>query len=452
MVELTVNFIKKIFPKSDFARSATVLAGGTAGSQILLVIASPLLTRIYSPADFGLLAVFTAFLAFFTVISCGRYELAIPLPDSDQDAANLAAVAIVCVVLTTLLAFFIILIWSFRVASVLNTPKLSEYLWLVPFAVFFVGVFQVFSSWAIRVKRFPHIARTKIFQTLGTLLIQLGGCKFGVIALLGGHAAGMGVGASGLAVSALKRPQFKTCSFGGMRLQAERYRKFPIFSTWTALFNTIGIQLAPIIFVALYGATVAGLYALTLRILSLPISFIGNAIGNVFLSSGPQARRSGDLAMLVKKLHNKLAMVGAIPLAILLFFGPEIFAIVFGEEWRKAGRYAQWMAPWIYLQFQWSPLSTVSTVLELQRSGLIAQLLVFFVRFGVLYSCCLLEISSEVAIPIFAVASTVVYYLVMTWFFRKAEVNIKEVLWVDLKCVFLGLLTVLPLWAFLRVC
>lgn len=440
------NWLQRFKPKSAFARGVGVLVGGTAGAQFLMVLAAPLLTRLYSPEDFGLLAVFTAILALFGVIAAGRYELAIPLPESDQEAANLTMLGFVLVVLTSALTFAVFLLWPQPIADALNAPGLAPYLWLIPFGVFFLGCYEVFSKWAIRRKQFPTIARTRIVQALGTLGIQLGAFKLGVPALLGGHAAGQGLGASGLALSAFRRPEFRQCSLSGMRQQASRHRKFPLYSTWTALFNTASLQLAPIMFVAIYGASVAGLYALTLRILSMPGSLIGNAVGSVFLSSAPAARRNGTLKDLVEKLHARLAMAGALPLMVLLFFGPDLFEFVFGAEWRKAGEYAQWMAPWIYLQFQWSPLSMLSSVLELQAQALISQILTFVARFGALGLCAVLGLEADTGVLVFAVVSAFVYFARMLWFMNQAGVGVFYLLAADVKYASLAAVLVVIPW------
>ena len=427
-----------------------MLVGGTAGAQVLMVLASPLLTRLYTPDDFGLLAVLAALLAFLTVIASARYELAIPLPKSDQDAANLTVLGFILVVCTTLATCVIFLVWPHAIAEAINAPDLASYLWLMPLGVFFVGSYQVFNKWAVRVKHFTAIAKTRVYQALGTLSIQLGGYQLGVLALLVGHTAGQGVGASGLALSAFRQPELKQCTFRGMRKQASRHRYFPLYSTWTGLFNTASLQLAPIVFVAIYGAMVGGLYALTLRILSMPGSLIGNAVGSVFLSAAPEARRNGTLAELVKKLHSRLSMAGALPLVVLLFFGPDLFELVFGTGWRQAGVYAQWMAPWIYLQFQWSPLSMLSHVMELQREALIAQFMALVLRFSSLIIAWLLGVNADVGIAIFALVSAVAYILIMVWFMRKAGVSTGAILMFNAKYILASLVIVFPLWLVFR--
>ncbi|WP_019673913.1 oligosaccharide flippase family protein [Psychrobacter lutiphocae] len=441
-----MNWLKNLLPKNSFARGVSVLVGGTVGSQALMILATPLITRLYTPEDFGLLAVFTAILAFFTVVSAGRYDLAIPLPEGDQDAANLAVLCICIVSTFTLLSFIFILFFSNNIALLLKSPKLANYLLLIPIGIFFVGIYQIFSKWSIRQKEFSVIAKTTLYQSLGTIAIQLTGSSFGAISLIFGYSTGQGIGAVGLARSAFRKSEFKTVSLKDIKSQAIRYKDFPIYSTGTALFNTASLQFAPIVFITLYGATISGLYALTLRILSMPISLVGNAIGSVFLSEAPKAKREGTLPDLIIKLHNKLALIGAFPLAILLYFAPDLFSLAFGKEWLKAGVYAQWMAPWIYLQLQWSPLSMLASVLELQRASFISQILSFSFRFGSLILAWQLELSSDNSILVFAIVSAIVYLIVMLWFINKAGAPITKIIFANIKYVAVSIIAVFPLW------
>lgn len=418
-----MNRLNDLLPKGSFARSVSILVSGTLGSQALLILATPLLTRLYSPEDFGLLAAFTAILAFLSVISAGRYDLAIPLPEDKQDSANLLVLSLGIVFFITVISFIIFFLYSDNIASLMKSPRLAHYLPLIPVGVLFGGVYQVFSKWSIREKSFGIIARTKIYQSVATLSIQLLGYKLGVLSLILGHASGQGVGATSLAKSALREKEFRNITIKDIKKQAIRYKDFPIYSSPTALFNVASLQFAPLILISLYGATVSGFYALTLRILSLPISLVGGAIGNVFLSEAPKANREGKLPDLILSLHNKLSLVGALPLAVLLFFGPEIFKFVFGPQWLQAGVYAQWMAPWIYLQLQWSPLSTLASVLELQLASLVSQILTFVFRFGSLLICWWLSLAPETTIYIFSAISAITYFFRLLWFTNRANVS-----------------------------
>lgn len=372
--------LKKILPQNAFARSVSVLVGGTAGAQALMVLAAPLLTRLYTPENFGLLAVYAGLLALLSVAASLRYELAIPLPENQLEAANVLVLSLLVVLLMTGTSSLMVLLAGEQIAQALNAPKLIKYFWLLPVGVFLSGVYKVFNYWAVRTKAFSDISRTRVSQTLATLAIQLLGFKLGEVALLFGQASGQGVGSLRLAASALKCEEFKSCSWRGVLQAAKRYKQFPLFSTWSGLLNTAGTQLPPILFAALFNTSSAGLYALANRILKLPITVLGSAIGQVFFSDLAKAQRESMLTLLVGKGVLNLVKLSFPAAAIFMLVAPDLFLIVFGEKWQISGEVARWMTPWLLLQFISSPISSVYFVLERERLGLCFQIVMFSLR------------------------------------------------------------------------
>ena len=87
--------IKSLKPKSEFSRNVFTLMTGTTIAQAIPIAISPILTRIYTPEDFGLLALFLAITIIIGSIANGRYELAIMLPEKDEDAINISALGFI---------------------------------------------------------------------------------------------------------------------------------------------------------------------------------------------------------------------------------------------------------------------------------------------------------------------------------------------------------------------
>jgi len=338
------------------------------------------LTRLYSPQDFGLLAVYASLLALINVISSLRYELAIPLPKDDEEAAHIVVLSLVIVIGTTLLTSLLVIFFSEAIAKALGVEMLAGYLWLLPIGVVLAGAYSIFNYWSIRTKAFGRVAATKLRQSLVTISIQLLAFKLGGIALLCAQVAGQSTGTVSLARPALASAGFKQIRWVGISDALRKYRRFPIFSTVSGLANSAGMQLPPLMFAAIFSPGAAGVYVLANRVLSLPMSIIGNAIGQVFYANAAEAYRRGELGPLVEKLHAKLAHIGMAPALVLVFFGQPLFTLVFGSEWQEAGWFARWMAPWLYFVFVSSPLSTLFSVAERQKEGLLFQIVLLISR------------------------------------------------------------------------
>ena len=405
--------IKKLLPKNPFARSVSILAGGTAAGQAVVVLASPLLTRLYSPEDFGLLAVYASLLGIIGVVASLRYQLAIPLPEKDEEAAHVVVLSLLVVLGMTLLTILVVVFFRDPIAQAVNMPVLANYLWLLPLGLLLTGIYDIFNYWAIRIKAFPAIARTKLAQSLSMVGVQLGGFMLGPLALILGHVSGQAAGNTSLGMLAIRNrwSLFSRVSLKNVILAARRYRRFPIYSTWGGAFNTAGTQLPPLLFAALFSASAAGLYMLAHRVLSLPTALLGNSIADVFLSSAADARRNNTLGELVNKLHSTLAKLAMPPALILFITGPELFSLIFGPEWQKAGEVARWLAPMLYIKFIISPLSRIFTVLEQQALGTLLQGVLFALRVTVLFAVAIMGGNFLEAVIAYSVASIISYAL-----------------------------------------
>ena len=417
------------------ARSAGTLIGGTVMAQILTTAISPILTRVYTPSDFGKLAIFTAMLSLLTVAAAGRYELAIPLSEDDREASQVFLLAFIITLITSIACVLAVILLSDRIESLLGPLGTNRYLFVLPIGVMAVSSFAIMEKWAIRRQAFVPIAKSKVGQTLGTIAVQIGGSGYGFIALIGGLVAGQAVGITRLGSIARKSVNTGGFSWHEVKRVAKRYKNFPLYSVWIALLNTGSLQFAPLFLAGLFGASAVGLYALTLRVLALPATVIGNAVGSVMLARAPEVHRQGRLKDLVGRMHATLAATGAPALVLMLVAGPDLFALVFGETWREAGRYAQWMAPWMYFQFQWSPLSMLTIVLELQRGELVAQICGFAIRLSTLLVCSWMGLSVGKSIASFALASATVYACIVLWVLLKSGVALREIVSSDISAI-----------------
>jgi O-antigen/teichoic acid export membrane protein len=237
--------ISRLLPKSRFAREVGVLAGGTVTAQLMGILAAPLLTRLYTPDDFGVFAVYTAICGMIGVVATLRYELAIPLQKDDRDAAGLVILCLIVALCITLVTAVGLIFFSGSITHLLKVPGLNGFLWVLPIGVFLTGAYATFNYWAIRNKEFPIIAQAKILRSSGALGTQIIGHQAHFAALVGGFIAGQVMETSRLGRLVFKGANFKNLSWLDIRKLSARYRRFPMFSTWSGLANTASMQLPP---------------------------------------------------------------------------------------------------------------------------------------------------------------------------------------------------------------
>jgi O-antigen/teichoic acid export membrane protein len=370
--------------KGDFLRSVAVLAGGTAFAQGLPILVTPLLTRLYRPEDFGVLAVFSALLGMVSVIVGLQYEAAIPIPHRDDSAANVLGVALCCVAATSGLTTIAIALFGQEIADLLKMTAVARYRWLLPIGIAGTGVYVTFQFWAVRRRAFPRIARTKLVQSTGGAVTQLllGWTGAGPLGLIAGQLVNSCAGSFGLARGAFREDikALREISLGGMKRAAADFRRFPQFTAVEALANAAAIQL-PILLIARTAAGAeVGFLMLGMRLMQTPMSLIGSSVSQVYYAHAVTEHRQGRIAGFTADVVGRLARVGAGPLIFIGIIAPSVFPLVFGSGWQRAGVLVAWMTPWFVLQFLSSPVSMVLYVtsnqlaaMALQVSGLVVR-------------------------------------------------------------------------------
>lgn len=347
---------------------------GSALGQVLAVALSPVLTRLFSPTDFGTFAVFAAVTGTLGIVASLRLDAAVPLP---RTAAEAAAVAWSGVCAALAIAGCATLLWAVlgtRLAAVLGAPSLGPVAWLIGLTVLLIAVNQVLSGWLVREQRYGALGIRNGAQGAGTVAAQLslglnGRASIGL--LLGmtiGHIAAFAGLLTQRGLLRQRRPSSRQ-----MRQAVSRYRRFPLVASWSALLNVLGQQ-APLLAVsALYGAASVGLLALTMRILAGPATLLGQAVAQVFRGETSAKVRAGDdaLASTIRRTASLLLMLGLLPTILIIAFGPHMFSIAFGDRWRASGDFARLLALAFLAQFVVSPVSQTLLVLERLRLQLV---------------------------------------------------------------------------------
>lgn len=361
----------KLIFENKFIKNVAVLAGGTVVAQAITLIALPAITRLYTPEQYGIYGAFISVLSIILVVASLRYELAISLPEDDVDAANLMGLSIIIVIITSLISSFIIwLFWPFIIRWT-NTPGLKDYLFFLPIAVLGAGSYQVISFWSVRKKTFGILARTKLTQSIGKVVTQLGlgFTGLGVMGLLVGQLIGDSAGSGVILSSAIKgnKQELKKISLLGLKRVAQDYWRFPVYATPSKLLNVATTQIPLLCILSYYGAEHAGWYSLVLLVLGAPISLITISVQNVFWSEA--SRLVIDDPLKLRQLFYQTSQVLvfiSIVFALIAFLSPWIFSLLFGQAWLQAGYYARNMEFMFITQIIVMPLSILA-VQQLQH-------------------------------------------------------------------------------------
>jgi O-antigen/teichoic acid export membrane protein len=415
-------------PGGSFGRSVIVLAGGTAFGQALTVLLTPVLTRIYSPADFGVLSVYTAILGLLTGVGSLRYELAIPLAEDNEAASDLLALSLTLLFITCLGLEGVALRWGSELSTFLRVPEMGRYFWLIPVGIFGASLYQILNYMAIRKQSFGLIARTKLNQGIAQVLVQLGGGLLGLKAggLLSGDVIGRVFGSGTLVSKIWKEDQksLKRISLQSIKRTAVRFKRFPLLSSGSFLLNSAGTQLPMMLFTRFYGSEVSGLFSLAQRLISIPMVLIGQSIAQVYFSELSRiARENPDqLLPMFRRTTLRLLLIGGAPIAVGGLLAPWLFAFIIGESWREAGVYTQITTIMFVVQFVAAPVSQSLNVLERQDLQLLWDGGRLVAVVATLVAAHALGASPRWALGLFGAISTLTYF----WLLALVMIAIKK--------------------------
>jgi O-antigen/teichoic acid export membrane protein len=355
---------------------------GTTIAQAIPIIISPILTRIYSPEEFGSLILFMSIVSILSIIVTLRYEKAIVQPLSDEDAISLVVISMLVTTGVSAVLAILINIFYTQIQELLGNHEISILKYWVPFTVLIIGFYNSLYEWNIRKKKFSLC--TKIIMSKGAVMaggqIGLGTMMF-TGGLIFGYLMGIVIAFLLLLKSFLKNKNFLILIFNKKRLlnNVKKYKKMPQYSTSGALVDNISSHMPTLVIATLNYASVVGIFGLTIRVLSLPASLISQALSSVLFQKVAQLHNDNPdkIKILIIKIFLILICIMIPFVGFIWFFGEDLFAFIFGEPWREAGVMASTVVFAVAIHFAVSPLSVVLLLNNNIKLGTLWQFIYF---------------------------------------------------------------------------
>jgi lipopolysaccharide exporter len=420
-----IGKLKKII-KGSFFKNVTILMSGTAIAQGLAFAASPILSRLYDPAAFGLLGIFTAATGIVAVAASAKYEMAILLPKKDEDAANILVLSIGIILSVVIATLLIVLFFRNEVAELLGSSELAPLLWWAPISILATGLYNAFKFWSTRRKQFKRISISHVLQTGSREGTQLGLGYFTNLqgnALIFGHIVGQACSVLALIIQSFRKDYGiikESVNFKSIRSLATKHKDFPKYNAPQNVLNSVSQNVPAILLAYYFNPAIVGLYWFTHRILVAPGRLVGSSVRQVFYQRANELINSGKSALnLYLKTTGGLAITG-LPILLMIPFGPEIFDFVFGNEWREAGIYAQWLCLWTFVGFINTPTVMMIPILNMQKFQFIYEIVVTGLRVVVIVIGGILA-DSLIAIALFSLVGVLVNTFLISFIYKKMK-------------------------------
>lgn len=424
--------IFKAWLASRFLRSVIVVAGGSAGAQIITLIFSPIITRLYGPAAFGVLGTFIAALGVLIPIAALAYPIAIVPARSDFEAKGVIKLSFL---VSLIVAFLIALVMLFNkqaMLEVLGLQQIGGYIMLIPLAMLFGASQQIIEFWLIRQKKYIVTARVAVSQSLILNCLKVGagfihptGIVLVFIATLGKalHPLQLWFGAKRWGAETPAGSKLTTKDLKELGVQL---RDYPLYRAPQAFLSALSHSIPVLLLAALFGPASAGFYALSKSVLTAPATLVGNSVGNVFYQRAAELVNKGEspVRLLIKSSYWLFIIILLLFLVIIII-GPVVFSTFFGETWRESGELAQWMTVWLITSVAARPAIAFIPILKIQRFYLIFELASNPIKaIALLFGAWYFD-SAVAAIASFSAASAISYAILFVIVLRKTKTKFR---------------------------
>lgn len=362
------TFFKKFNAENDFNRNVLTLMLGTTVAQAIPIAISPILTRIYTPEDFGVFAAFFALTGIFGSIANARYELAIMLPEKDEDALNIVAVGLVSTICICLLLTISIFLFKDIILKFIDGKDISNWLFFLPISVLFIGVFNVLTYFNSRRKNYNDIKNSTIIKSVVLSIIQIGVglIKPSALGLVLGEVISRAFANGRLVKNIFMEKQFhNVINLHKMKEVAIFYKDFPLISVWAILFNNLAVKGTDLSISFFYSLNSLGFYSLIDKILGAPTSLIGKSFGQVyFQQASDEYKNTTTLKITFISTLKKSVCIGVLIFIPIYFLIEDIFIIIFGEKWHTAGVYGKYLTFLYFCRFITAPFTLTPIIIN----------------------------------------------------------------------------------------
>ena len=364
------SLIRRATARGSFTRSVATLVTGNTTSLALLFLISPLLPRLYSPAEFAVFELFLAVSMTLSHLACGKYDHGIILPESEHDALRLHSLCLRIAAVVAGALLFLVLAAGAPIARLAEDVAIAEWLHLVPIAVFVGAIAQASLAWCVRARRFGTMSAARVSQAVFMAAGQIGLGLMGVGAagLIFSQLAGLG------ALAIVSTAPISRCKSAGepeasrLGALARRYANFPRFLLPAHLLGNLALAMPLYLFTGTCDALTVGCYALANRVLGFPVTVLTGSISEVFRQRAAEDLvQRGSCRPVFIKTACGLAALALVPTVIIILTARPLFAVLFGEQWGPAGVMAQILMVRYAIKFVTDPVSVMFVVAEKQH-------------------------------------------------------------------------------------
>ena len=376
----------KTFYKSDFIKNIFTLLSGATLAQLFTFVSIPILTRIYTPEDFGYIAIYISISTILATAATGRFELAIMLPKKKNEALAIVKGTFKIIGWVSFVSLILVLIIK-KLNTKLTVFIEPAYFYFIPLSVFIFASINVLLQWQSRNKHFKIQATARIAQSATSNATNIGLGFLQLVKHAGlfiGHILGQALQLMILSKSffGTEKKTIKNITKKEVQDELKKNLNFPLYSAPMGILNNFSVDILIYVLNLFFSTSMVGLYTNANKVINYPLSIISQSFTSVFYQKISESKKKVQM-YLISYFSNFL--IATLAMAPIVFWGEEIFSFALGKDWTLAGSIAKYLTPLTITSFAMRNVSNIYSLTRKNRTLLIWQIIYLIVIIIVIF-------------------------------------------------------------------
>jgi O-antigen/teichoic acid export membrane protein len=410
--------------KNKFTKDFALLLSGVGVAQSLPLITSPIITRLYTPADFGNFAVYAAIVGVFSVFIALGYENSL-MVTKDNNESNIVLMASIYIsTLNAILLFIALIMVNKEIIINVIGHDLSGWIYFIPFAAWSVTLVNIIQNYMNRKEDYKGISKIYVIKSLVYVVMQIlcGLMSFGFFGLI------LSQFISQLLVIIKKISKIKIGILHVSMVTWEvlvNYKNFPIYNMPHGVLNALTASVPIFILTKIFDEEAAGNYSFALMVALSPAIILGTTLSKILNRNITELYNSGLPAYSqIVDIIRKIFIIGLIPFSVAFIYGANLFAFIFGDRWIESGRYLEILIPYIFILMIVSTLSFIPNLYKKQRTYLILQVIYIVSQYSSMLIGAKIFGSIYWALILYSLTSSFILLGNLMWFLKITKRNV----------------------------
>ena len=350
--------------RRQYLRHFMIILSGNSAPQVVNLLSYPFLGRIYSPAAFGVFAMFVAASGIGGWVACGRFDLAVTTAPNWGRSGILWLCIVVATAVGSVSAGIAALYWNFGGRHIGAALPL-----LLGLSVTLIGFTYAFSMFVMRHDRYRTQSTSILTRTICVTVVQIG---LGLVAptalsLIIGYVFGLAAQVLVLAGVTWLRISPRRARIRDMRAMFFYFRRQVMVDIPSSLIAALSANLLTILLAGLYDQKTVGYYAIGSRLAIAPLQVFNDALSQTFFQKAARAKENkGHFwdEMKLNLITSGLLSIGV--LVAIVFLARPFVSIYLGRRWDTAADMLIILAPMLAVR---SLTTSISTTVFVMRSA-----------------------------------------------------------------------------------